>query len=278
MKIQLYHFSLKKTVFFPIFLLFLQILYCADYFEEGKRLLLEDRPGEAVTAFFAASKESTVPPSINLYLGVSYLRLGKYNEALSYLSLGRKTDAVNSYLYSYNMGNIYFLQGRFDASEQAYNDTIAANGLYAPAFLNRANARIKLDKHEGALQDYKIYLNLEPETLQRPSIIKLISLLESAAEEAAKAKAFAEAQRAAEEAERAAEEKLKKYKAEEAAKAKALAEAQKAAEEAERKAAEERYKKLMDEVNSSLLSVDEADALSVGAEGTLDYTEENELD
>ena len=133
-------------------------------------------------------------------------------------------------------------------------------------------------KHEGALQDYKIYLNLEPETLQRPSIIKLISLLESAAEEAAKAKAFAEAQRAAEEAERAAEEKLKKYKAEEAAKAKALAEAQKAAEEAERKAAEERYKKLMDEVNSSLLSVDEADALSVGAEGTLDYTEENELD
>gem|GEM_PF-4864808 len=107
MKIQLYHFSLKKTVFFPIFLLFLQVLYCADYFEEGKRLLLEDRPGEAVTAFFAASKESTVPPSINLYLGVSYLRLGKYNEALSYLSLGRKTDAVNSYLYSYNMGNIF---------------------------------------------------------------------------------------------------------------------------------------------------------------------------
>lgn len=245
-KMRFYGLKLKKTAFLLIFLLFLSRLYAVDYFEEGKKFLLADKPEEAVAAFFAASKENSAPNSINLYLGVAYLRLGKYEESLLYLSKGRNSDSANSYLYSYNMGNIYFLQERFDASEQAYNDSISVNGLYPPAFLNRANARIRLDKAESALQDYKIYLNLEPDTIQKTSIVRIISLLESALMEAQRVKAFAEAK--------------------------------KAAEEAEKRAAEERYKKLMEEVNSNLSSVDNANAISAGAENTIDYSEENELE
>ena len=66
--------------------------------------------------------------------------------------------------------------------------------------------------------------------------------------------------------------------AEEAERARALAEAKKAAEEAERLAAEARYKKLMEDVNANLSSVDNADAVSAGADDTIDYSEENELD
>ncbi len=246
MKGPFYRLKLKKTVFFSFFLCFFSLLYCIDYFEAGKKLLAADRPDEAAAALFAASKEPGAPAAVWLYLGVAYFRCGKYTEALSYLSMGRKNDSLNAYLYSYNIGNIYFLQSRYDAAEQAFNDSISANGLYAPAFLNRANSRIKLDKHSGALQDYKIYLNLEPDSIQRSSIQKIISLLEAAEEEAAKAKAFAEAK--------------------------------KAAEEAERLAAEKRYKQLMNEVNANLSSVDDADAVSAGAENTIDYSEENELD
>ncbi|WP_225969578.1 tetratricopeptide repeat protein [Treponema pedis] len=246
MKAHFYCLNMKKKAFFSFFLYFFSFVYCIDYFTEGKKLLADDRPEQAAAALFAASKEPGTPPSVYLYLGVAYFRCGKYTEALSYLSMGRKSDSINSYLYSYNIGNIYFLQSRYDAAEQAYNDSIAANGLYAPSFLNRANSRIKLDKHEGALQDYKIYLNLEPDTVQRPSIQKMIALLESAKEEALKAQA--------------------------------LAEAKKAAEEAERRAAEERYRQLMNEVNSNLSSVDDANAVSAGAENTINYSEENELD
>ncbi len=246
MKTQFYCLNIKKTVFFVLFLCFFSLMYCMDYFEEGKKLLAEDKPDKACAVLFAASKEHNAPLTVYLYLGVAYFRCGKYTEALSYLSAGRKNDAVNSYLYSYNIGNIYFLQSRYDAAEQAYNDSISTNGLYAPAFLNRANARIKLDKREDALQDYKIYLNLEPDTVQRDSIQKMISLLE--------------------------------YAKEEALKAQVLSEARKAAEEAERLAAEERYKRLMDEVNATLSSVNDADAVSAGAESTIDYSEENELD
>ena len=161
-------------------------------------------------------------------------------------SQGKDKDILNEHLYYYNIGNVYFLQNQFEASESAYNEAISSNGLYAPAFLNRANTRIKLEKLEGALQDYKIYLNLNPETLQRSSIEKMISLLEGLAEEAERARA--------------------------------LAEAKKAAEEAERLAAEARYKKLMEDVNANLSSVDNADAVSAGADDTIDYSEENELD
>lgn len=246
MKCRFYDLKLKKIAFFSIFLCFCTISYCIDYFEEGKKLLAEDKPDDAIGALFAASKDENAHPSVYLYLGIAYFRCGKYNEALSYLSLGSKNDSINSYLYSYNIGVIYFLQNRFDAAEQAFNSSIQSNGLYAPSFLNRANSRIKLDKFLGALQDYKIYLDLEPDTSQRESIQKIIALLTSAEEEAEKARS--------------------------------IAEARKSAEEAERLASDERYKKLIDDLNNTLSTVEETDSVSVGAEGTMDYSEENELD
>jgi len=246
MKMHFYRLKYKKNVFFVIFLSFFSSLFAVDYFEEGKRFLTEDKPEKAVSALFKASQEEGHPSSVYLYLGVAYFRIRKYNEALNYFLQGKDQDKLNDYLYCYNIGNVYFLQNRFDASEEAYNEAVLKNGLYAPAFLNRANARVKLENHEGALQDYKIYLNLNPETIQRPSIEKMIGLLEGITEEAEKAKALAEAKRAA--------------------------------EEAERLAAEERYKKLMNEVNSNLSSVGNADSVSAGADDTIDYSEENELD
>jgi len=246
MKTHFYRLKLKKSIFFAVFLSFFSLLFAVDYFEEGKKLLYADKPQEAVSALFKASQEAGTPKSVYLYLGVAYFRVGKYSEALTYLSQGKDKDILNGHLYYYNIGNVYFLQNQFEASESAYNEAISSNGLYAPAFLNRANTRIKLEKLEGALQDYKIYLNLKPDTLQRSSIEKMISLLEGLAEEAERARA--------------------------------LAEAKKAAEEAERLAAEARYKKLMEDVNANLSSVDNADALSAGADNTIDYSEENELD
>ena len=246
MKTHFYQLKFKKNILFAVFLSFFSVLFAVDYFEEGKKLLYADKPQEAVSALFKASQEAGTPKSVYLYLGVAYFRIGKYSDALTYLSQGKDNDILNGHLYYYNIGNVYFLQNQYEASELAYSDAISSNGVYAPAFLNRANARMKLEKLEGALQDYKIYLNLKPDTLQRSSIEKMISLLEGLAEEEERARA--------------------------------LAAAKKAAEEAERLAAEERYKKLMEDVNANLSSVDNADALSAGADNTIDYSEENELD
>ena len=159
---------------------------------------------------------------------------------------GKSKDTSGSYLYSYNLGNVYFLQSRFTEAEEAYTAALSVRRAYPPAVLNRANTYIKLENYPQALEDYKFYLNLEPAASQRQAIQRMISLLESEQREA---------------------EMVRMQE-----------EAQKLAEEAERHAAEARYKKLQDEINANLQSVDNASSLSAGSDETLDYSEDYNLE
>ena len=172
--------------------------------------------------------------------------MGKYAEAEQQLLAGKSKDTAGAYLYSYNLGNVYFLQSRFTEAEEAYTEALVARRAYPPAVLNRANTYIKLEQYPQALEDYKFYLNLDPATSQRQAIQRMVSLLESEHREA---------------------EMIRMQE-----------EARKLAEETERKAAEERYKKLQDEINANLQSVDNASSLSVGSDETLDYSEDYNLE
>ena len=220
--------------------------FAEDALTQGKKLLLNNQPDKAVPLFYKAAAEGKKDPKINLYLGVCYISLGKYAEAEQQLLAGKSKDPAGSYLYSYNLGNIYFLQSRFTEAEEAYTAALAARRAYPPAVLNRANTYIKLEQYPQALEDYTFYLNLEPTTSQRQAIQRMVSLLE---------------------AERREAEMVRMHE-----------EAQKLAEEAERRAAEERYKKLQDEINANLQSVDNASSLSAGSDETLDYSEDYNLE
>ena len=233
----------------PIIIYLLTVVtsgFTEDALTQGKKLLLNNQPDKAVPLFYKAVSEGKNDPKINLYLGVCYISLGKYAEAEQQLLAGKSKDPAGSYLYSYNLGNIYFLQSRFTEAEEAYTAALAARRAYPPAVLNRANTYIKLEQYPQALEDYTFYLNLEPTTSQRQAIQRMVSLLE---------------------AERREAEMVRMHE-----------EAQKLAEEAERRAAEERYKKLQDEINANLQSVDNASSLSAGSDETLDYSEDYNLE
>ena len=220
--------------------------FTEDALAQGKRLLLDNQPNKALPLFYQASSEGQNDPKINLYLGICYINLGKYAEAEQQLLAGKSKDTSGAYLYSYNLGNVYFLQSRFTEAEEAYTAALSARRAYPPAVLNRANTYIKLENYPQALEDYKFYLNLEPAASQRQAIQRMISLLESEQREA---------------------EMIRMQE-----------EAQKLAEEAERRAAEVRYKKLQDEINANLQSVDNASSLSAGSDETLDYSEDYNLE
>ena len=220
--------------------------FTEDALAQGKRLLLNNQPDKALPLFYQASSEGQNDPKINLYLGICYINLGKYAEAEQQLLAGKSKDTSGAYLYSYNLGNVYFLQSRFTEAEEAYTAALSARRAYPPAVLNRANTYIKLENHPQALEDYKFYLNLEPAASQRQAIQRMISLLESEQREV---------------------EMIRMQE-----------EAQKLAEEAERRAAEVRYKKLQDEINANLQSVDNASSLSAGSDETLDYSEDYNLE
>ena len=239
--------SVRQLVPIAMYLLTAVALgFTEDALAQGKKFLLNNQPDKAVPLFYKAASEGKNDPKINLYLGVCYISMGKYAEAEQQLLAGKSKDTAGAYLYSYNLGNVYFLQSRFTEAEEAYTAALAARRAYPPAVLNRANTYVKLEQYPQALEDYKFYLNLDPTTSQRQAIQRMVSLLESEQREA--------------EMSRMQEEALK------------------LAEEAERRAAEERYKKLQDEINTRLQSVDNASSLSVGSDETLDYSEDYHLE
>ena len=222
------------------------VCFAQDALAEGQKFLLNNQPDKAVPLFYKALTEGKNDPKIRLYLGVCYIKLNKYAEAEQQLLAGKDADAAVAYLYSYNLGNVYFLQSRFTEAEEAYSVALAAQRAYPPAVLNRANTYIKLENYNRALEDYKFYLNLEPATSQRQVIQRMVSLLE------------------------AEQREIEMIRVQE--------EAQKIAEETERRAAEDRYRRLQDEINANLQSVDNAASFSAGSDETLDYSEDYNLE
>lgn len=220
--------------------------FAQDALTQGKRFLLNNQPDKALPLFYKAAAEGMGSPAVSLYVGVCYIRLGKYAEAEQQLLEGKDKDPAHMYLYLFNLGNIYFLQSRFTEAEQAYTAALAARRAYPQAVLNRANTYIKLENYAKALADYTFFLNLEPNASQKEVVQRIISILEQEKQQALDLQRYEHAQRIA--------------------------------KEAEQRAAEQRYKKLQDEINAQLQSVDHASSFSVGSDETLDYLEDYRIE
>jgi tetratricopeptide (TPR) repeat protein len=143
-------------------------------------------------------------------------------------------------LVACNLGNAYFKKGSSSFAEQYYSQALRSDPNYASAWLNRANVRVKTGSLRDAVADYERYLRLEPASSKRPSIEKLISLIQ----------------------EEFAAEEIRKLMAEEAAHAEA-----------------ERRQRLISEVSASLdAQAEEAEGISAGAENLSGYEGEFELE
>jgi len=80
-------------------------------------------------------------------------------------------------LMYYNMGNDMFARKDYAQAEQMYSEAISLNKNLADGYLNRANARLQLQSYDGAVDDYTVFLQLQPQDPQRPKIEELIRLL-----------------------------------------------------------------------------------------------------
>ncbi len=220
--------------------------FALDYFAEGERLFRENRPEEAIPLLYQASLQPGVDPRVFVYLGLGYQQTGKYADAVSAFMRGASAPGTDRKVLFFNAGNVYFLQELFAEAESMYVRAAEIDASWAPVYLNRANARVRLGRFAEAAADYRNYLMLDPATWQKDSIRQIIALLESEETERKNAELRSEAERVAAEAERAA--------------------------------AAERYQRIMDEVSSSLQSVDAASTLSAGSEDVMEYNEEAQLE
>lgn len=233
-----------------VFLLSVQAAAAATLFERGEQLFMENKPREAAALLENARTEEPNNEKIYLYLGYIYEQLAQHEKAVEVLRAGLEiADSQRATLY-YNLANNLRALDQLEEAETMYAKAVERDGSFAKVYLNRANLRVRQEAFEGAIEDYRVYLNLEPASPQRGDIERLIALLEQKAEEKAIRQAEEERRRREEEERRRREEERK------------------------RREAEERRKALLDSVLNSLDSASEETQNLSG--GTEDIQEEEE--
>ena len=177
--------GLRRASVVAVLALALVPVHPADFYEEGMRLFNENRPAEAAPVLERASREPGVDEKVFLNLGFAYYQLGRYDEAITAYRRGLDMATKERHRFLFDIGVVFTAQGRIAFAIEYYDQAIAASPGYAPAYKNRANARLKLGDQAGAISDYAIFLTLAPSDPDADSIRLLIALLDARATEAA---------------------------------------------------------------------------------------------
>ncbi len=286
--------KMRVTVLLSLFLLplYAQSGSSSTAYQKGYDLFSRNNPQEAIVWLQQALVETSVNPLTYNYLGLCYYQTGQFQKSLDTYILGTQVPETDKRLLYYNAGNTCFAMGFFERAEEMYTYALAADPMYAPAVLNRANALMKQARYSDAAVDYRRYLVVEPDADQRQQIELLLAMLDQEAEERAAEleRQRLESERLAAQNERImqqqavyAEEQAKREEQYRAAESERLAELERqlaeqaAAEEARKAAEEERRRKLLEEIAQSLAD-SESDNVSAGSDGVIDYEYEEELD
>jgi len=200
---------------------------------------MNNSPEEAVPMLRAAIEQEPKRTELFFYLGVAYEQLGEYRQAVETYQKGLQNTGKKKADFHHNIGTNYLRMGELESAVEHFTRALQANGNYAPAYLNRANTRVKLEKYEQAVADYEVYLSLKPNSEQKRNIEQMIALLQEKQE---------------------------------------LAEARRRAEEERKKEQERKRKELLDQVLGSLeKSEEETKNLSAGTGEVKEYEEDFDI-
>ncbi len=173
--------------------------FTSDLSDRAVKLFMENKPREAAAALEMAINETGADEKLGLYLGIAYQQLGRWDDAIAAFRKGLVSSMQYRHMYLFNIANSFYAQDRISFALEYYDQALVARSDYAPVYLNRANAKMRLNDHSGASVDYSRYLVLDPGSTQAGEIRRLLDLLGTKAAEADSRKAAEEAKRIAEE-------------------------------------------------------------------------------
>jgi Tfp pilus assembly protein PilF len=148
-------------------------------FTLGEDMFMNNKPDEAAAYLEKAIAEDPAQVKAFLYLGIVYEQLDRANDAVTVYRqiLDRAGDFTAN--VANNLGNAYFAMGSNAEAEASYTRALAADRTYASAYLGRANTRMKTGSIPGAAADYEQYLQLEPNTAQKETIVQLLAYIKT---------------------------------------------------------------------------------------------------
>ncbi len=285
---------IKKDIAKYLCLLFMNITLISfsyaesENFLQGEKYFKQNQIAQAIPLLQNAINEGNEPKAYN-YLALCFYQQGRYTDAMNVCIAGMAAQGTNKKILSFNAGNIAFAMEDYADAERWYTTSIVGDSTYAPPVLNRANSRLKLGKLKESKDDYKRYLLLYPETPQYEPIMEIIGFIDEELDAIAQEEAKV---RAAEEAERQEQIRLQvqnayiqaesaRMEAEnarmEAAKEAARIDAERHAAEIQAAVEAAKRQQFLEDVAASLQNTD-TENMSAGAEGTVGYGYESELE
>ena len=171
--------TIRKAGFFLLLFLGSASVSAFSPLEEGEKLLMENKPREALPFLEQALNADPSKEKTYLYLGIAYEQISENEKAIGVMQRGLDIAKEHRHLLYFNIGNNFFSQGENLLAADMYTQAIGADGGFAEPYLNRANARLILKEYRGALNDYTVYLRLKPTTEQRFEIERVIELLKA---------------------------------------------------------------------------------------------------
>ncbi|XP_016367553.1 RNA polymerase II-associated protein 3 [Sinocyclocheilus rhinocerous] len=103
--------------------------------------------------------------------GNECFRDGRYDSAIECYTRGMDADPYSPVLPT-NRAACFFRLNKFAVAESDCNLAIALDGKYVKAYIRRAAARAALNKHQDALEDYEMVLELDPGSSEAQSEIQ----------------------------------------------------------------------------------------------------------
>lgn len=174
-------------------------LFGQDHFKDAEEAFLRNDRETALPLLERVMREDPANLAAAQYLGLLYLQAGDHDRAIElYRKILPKAGSETARI-TFNLANAYLAKGAASFAIEYYTQVISLDTGFSAAWLNRANAQLKIQAWKDAVNDYRRYLEIEPQSPQADNIRKVIALLEEefAAEERDRL--------AAEERERAAE-------------------------------------------------------------------------
>lgn len=148
-------------------------------FADGEELFRLNKPDQAIPLFEKIIDDRTVNPAAFVYLGVAYYQVGEYQKSLNVCVKGLARADTDHRVLAYNAGNAAYAMGNYARADACYAIAIQEAPDFSAAYLNRANAQLKQDHLADAKENYRTFIEKEPEDEQRPQIEQLLALLDA---------------------------------------------------------------------------------------------------
>ncbi len=134
-------------------------------FRQGMQKGAENKFEEALEHFNEAIKLNPIYAEAFLYRGISFNELGKYDKAITDLTICIELDPKFSDQAHYFRGIAKFETGNYPGAIQDYTTAIQLNPDFV-AFYRRGQANMNLNEYARALQDFQIAIRLNPSFIE----------------------------------------------------------------------------------------------------------------